>query len=199
MVLVVLVEEAVERAKNTHVATTSLFVSSGRRCSLNGVSHFGFEQSLASHICKVKNHASCERRTACGSLGPLSRTGCGCWCAASVSTCRTLPSKMGRKSMKRSEAMEGGKKGREEEGWARGCDCRQNLCVVTCSSVPMRLGKSLLQRSAIRTPTSNPAKSASDNEGNHWLPQSPPIFSRTRSFAQDSAAAAVLAVGLHSS
>lgn len=67
--------------------------------------------------------------------------------------------------MKRSEAMEGGKKGREEEGWARGCDCRQNLCVVTCSSVPMRLGKSLLQRSAIRTPTSNPEKSASDSEG----------------------------------
>lgn len=111
-------EEAVERAKNTHVATTSLFVSSGRRCSLNGVSHFGFEQSLASHICKVKNHASCERRTACGSLGPLSRTGCGCWCAASVSTCRTLPSKKGRKSMKRSEAMEGGKGGEENVGLA---------------------------------------------------------------------------------
>lgn len=198
MVLVVLVEEAVERAKNTHVATTSLFVSSGRRCSLNGVSHFGFEQSLASHICKVKNHASCERRTACGSLGPLSRTGCGCWCEASVSTCRTLPSKKGRKSMKRSEAMEGGKGGGER--WACGCDCRPNLCVVTCSSVPMRLGKSLLQRSAIRTPTSNPKNLASDNgEKALAAAQSPPIFSRTRSFAQDSAAAAVLAVGLHSS
>ena len=155
----------------------------------------------ASHrILQEKIGASCTRRTACGSLGPLSRTGCGCWCAASVSTCRTLPSKMGRKSMKRSEAMEGGKEGREEEGWARGCDCRPNLCVVTCSSVPMRLGKSLLQRSAIRTPTSNPEKLASDNgEKALAAAQSPPIFSRTRSFAQDSAAAAVLAVGLHSS
>jgi hypothetical protein len=53
----------------------------------------------------------------------------------------------------------------------------------------------------MRTPTSNPVKKGLErNGGESWSDMRfSPIFSRTRSFTQDSPVAALLAEGLHSS